>query len=299
MTQIQPVIMSGGAGTRLWPLSTPENPKQFHALVTDKSMLHETLLRVSFGPNHLDIAPPIIICAQGHENKVLAECTKAGVTPAEIILEPVGRNTAAAIAIAALRVSETNPKANLLITPADHHIEDKAGFWAAVEKAVSPTVQDHIVTLGIQPTSPHTGYGYIKKGTRLGNDLYKVDRFVEKPDAETAESYLKDGSFFWNAGIFVCSANAMLEELNIHAPDVLNCADLSVKKAPTLDKIMLLPEAEFSKCPSISIDYAVMEKTDKAALVAPVDIGWSDVGDWDAVEKISHKMSILLCTNHI
>lgn len=273
---IQPVIMSGGAGTRLWPLSRKAKPKQFLPLVSERTMVQETALRLS-GPSY---APPLAICGADHAGHIKDQLGDVGIAPPAVITEPFARNTAAVAAVAAAWTRAENPGALALLAPADHHIREPEAFRAAVA-AGTPAAQDGvIVTFGIKADRPHTGYGYIKKGASLDEDVYRVDAFLEKPSLDKARSYLAEGGFYWNAGIFLFSPEAMGAALEAHAPEINDAAFAALRSATCKDGVFALDAEAFARCPSDSIDCAVMEKTDKAAVVAPVDAGWSDIGSW-------------------
>ena len=297
--KIQPVIMSGGAGTRLWPMSRKSHPKQFLELVTDKTMFQETALRVapSADSNFLD---PIVIAGATHGALVADQLSDIGLRANDVILEPCPRNTAAVAAVAAIHSERKNGDALILLMPADHHIADVQGFQQTVEKGAKAAAQGHIVTLGIAPKSPHTGYGYIHRGEEIADSVYTVEQFKEKPDAATANQYLNDGGYYWNAGIFLFSAQAMVDELKLHASDILTAATEALDKSVMVGAARRLDEKSFSACPSESIDYAVMEPTEKAAIVAPVDVGWTDIGSWSEIEtKADNRIIEADCKNMI
>ncbi|MEE4209484.1 MAG: sugar phosphate nucleotidyltransferase [Parvularcula sp.] len=280
MSSITPVIMAGGSGTRLWPFSTKDDPKQYRKLVSDKTMLEETLLRVS-GEG---FAPPVIIASLRHRAHVEGQLPKG----AAAIFEPFGRNTAPAAIMAALHVLEKEGEEGLvLLLPADHHIADAQGFKLAVERARMAAAEGYLVTLGIAPSAPETGYGYIKAAAPIGEGVYHVERFVEKPDRQTAEQYIAEGGYSWNAGIFLYRAGDLLRESAIHAPGILNASEAAFKDAAREGASRLLREESFGEVESDSIDYAIMEKTERAAVVSPVAIGWSDIGSWSAVKAFS------------
>ena len=285
MTQIVTVIMSGGSGTRLWPLSTPSAPKQFHALGTERTLIQETALRLK-APEFTD---RLVICGQAHKDIASAQLKAVGADAAAIVIEPMARNTAAVAAIAALEVQRRNPDALVLLLPADHVIAKPESFSEAILKSAK-VAQDHIVTFGIRPTHAETGYGYIERGSALSEGVFEIKRFLEKPDAATAQAYVDDGHFDWNAGIFLFAPDVMLDELQIHAPDVLNAARKSLEAARSEGLFISLDAHEFARVPSISIDYAVMERTNRAA-VTPCDIGWADVGSFEALWRIGAKDS--------
>ena len=276
--KIQPVIMSGGSGTRLWPLSRKTRPKQFLNLVSDKSLFQDTVMRLNDGGENF--APPLVICGRGHAQLVTDQLADIGVNAADIILEPGPRNTAAVAAVAAAWVAENNAGALALVAPADHHVEDAAGFRKSAMTGAEAAMNGAIVTFGIKPTHPHTGYGYIQSADEIGGGVYRVGSFREKPDAATAGDYLKTGGYYWNAGIFLYHPDAMLEAFAAHAPLIAEGAQKALNASAAENGARLLDEKLFSKTPSDSIDYAIMEKTDKAAVVAPVDVGWSDIGSW-------------------
>jgi mannose-1-phosphate guanylyltransferase/mannose-6-phosphate isomerase len=278
-----PVILSGGSGTRLWPLSRAALPKQLLALDGERTMIQETALRARLP----GASAPLLLCSDAHRFLVAEQMQEIGLSPRAIVLEPVGRNTAPAAAVAALLTVEEDPEGVIVLLPSDHVVRDAKSFADAVELAVDAARGRHIVTFGMAPNAPETGYGYVHRGARLEklDGAYKVQRFVEKPDFETARNYIADGGYFWNSGMFVFRADVLIDEMSRHAPDVLSAAREAVAKANRdVDFIRLDGEA-FGKAPNISIDYALMEKTDRAAIV-PCDIGWSDVGAWSALWDI-------------
>ena len=277
---ITPVIMAGGSGTRLWPLSRAGHPKQFLALNGDKTMLQQTVERLK----DLPISELITICNEEHRFFV-AEQLRAIDALGKIILEPVGRNTAPAIALAALAEKENDPL--LLILAADHVIADQAAFTEAVTKAVPLAEAGKLVTFGILPTEPHTGYGYIETSVSVA-DAYEVSSFKEKPDADTAAQYVADGGYYWNSGMFLFKASTVLAELKAHRPDIYDACERAVSIVSSdLDFIRIDGET-FEACPDDSIDYAVMERT-KDAVVVPLDAGWNDIGSWSSLWEIGCK----------
>jgi len=279
--KIYPVLLSGGAGTRLWPLSRALLPKQLLPLVSDKTMLQETALRVAGWPG---LMAPLIVCGNDHRFLVAEQLREIGITPLGILLEPVGRNTAPAVAAAAHYLKAIDPEAVMLVLPADHVIEDRAAFKNAVERARALVAQGALATFGIVPQAPETGYGYIRRGDEVPDcaGCYKVARFVEKPDRETAEAFLADGGYYWNSGMFMFQADRYLTELVRYNPDIAAASEAAVSAGYRDLDFCRLDEAAFAGCPSDSIDYAVMERTQDAAMV-PADIGWSDVGSWSAL----------------
>lgn len=290
MTTIYPVIMSGGAGTRLWPVSRAKSPKQYHAMVAENTMFAETLIRMrESGENK--VAAPIIICAQGHEDLVQAQAKQLDVPLTAIILEPMGRNTAAVGAIAAEFVHRIDPDALILLLPADHHIEDPDAFWRAIEKATPVATMGHLMTLGIEPTGPHTGFGYIHRGEEMATDVYKIQDFKEKPSEAVATQYLATGEYSWNAGIFLFDVKRLMKDYAAHADDIYKDSVVALDNAAASGICYLLSEKDFAKCRSEPIDIAIMEKTSYAAVVAPVRAGWNDIGSWSAIRDLVAKRS--------
>jgi len=281
--KITPVVMAGGSGTRLWPLSRAWFPKQFLNLATANSMLQDTIARSAV----IDCASPILLCNGDHRFLVAEQLRQQGVEGARIILEPAARNTAPAIALAALDVVAREGDGMLLVLAADHVIKDEAAFADAVAAAQPLAESDEVVTFGIVPDLPETGYGYIRQGETHGTG-YKVAAFVEKPDLATAESYLSSGEYLWNSGMFLVKASVYLAELASFSPEIHRAAVAAYEaKADDLDFVRV-GEAEFLASPDDSIDYAIMEKTAKAAVV-PMDAGWSDVGSWSALWDLDEK----------
>lgn len=278
-----PAIMSGGSGTRLWPLSTDKKPKQFHALGSDLSLLQETVCRLQ---GSLDLEPlePILISNQRQAELIEGQIAALGRTASAVVLEPFGRNTAAVATVAALLAQSQDGDALVLLTPADHVIVDAEGFSATIARAV-PAARDHIVTFGIEPTSPETGYGYIEAGQGIDDVARKIVRFAEKPDLATAQAYLAGGRHFWNAGIFLFAPAVLLAEMERLAPGVVSACRAALALARRNGVVIALDEDAFSACPSISIDYAVMEHTDKGA-VAPLGVSWADVGSWSELWRL-------------
>lgn len=287
--QVFPVILSGGSGTRLWPLSRSMYPKQFIRSFNGKSssFLGETLKRLGNGAR---FGAPILLCNNDHRFLVREELERAGITARAIILEPVARNTAPAIAVAALTAMAANPDAIIAVMPSDHIVADVDAFVAAVEMAAEIASVGRLVLFGIIPNEAHTGYGYIKKGAALGgeNGAFAVAAFTEKPDAATAARYIASGDYLWNSGIFVLNAATFLDELNRNAPEVLAAAQAAYAQRTDDLGFERLAPVPFASSPNISIDYAVMEHTDKAA-VLPIDVGWNDIGSWTSLWEIAER----------
>lgn len=279
-----PVILSGGSGTRLWPLSRPLYPKQFLALHSENTLFQETALRV----NEIGLDAPIIVCNEEHRFIVAENLRALNAESQDIILEPVGRNTAPAIATAAYAAMKDGADPILLVLPADHVIEDVKAFGKAVKAAEKLAKKGHLVTFGIKPNEPHTGYGYIESGKAIDGDASEIKAFTEKPDEKTAEKFLKSGKYSWNSGMFCFKASVFLEELTKHHPDIAKQAKASFANSKKDLDFVRLDKDTFAKCEDISIDYAVMEKTDKGAVIS-LDANWNDVGSWDAVWQVSKK----------
>jgi mannose-1-phosphate guanylyltransferase / mannose-6-phosphate isomerase len=303
-----PVLLSGGSGTRLWPLSRESYPKQLLPLVDHRSMLQATVARLQGLDVKGGIDPPLVICSEAHRFIVARQLQELGVVPGALILEPVGRNTAAAVAVAALQARAGGGDPILLVLPADHVITDEKGFREAVRRAIPAASAGYLVTFGIAPRAPETGYGYIRVGPVLegcgtevrgdapdagptgeagdtGSACHAVDRFVEKPDAATAAAYLAEGGYVWNSGMFLFRAGRYLEELAAHRPEILAACEAAMDSARVDLDFLRLDEAAFASAPSESLDVAVMERTERAA-VLPVSFGWSDVGSWRALWEV-------------
>lgn len=284
---IVPVILAGGSGTRLWPLSRQLYPKQLIDIYNKNTMLQNTLLRLK-GMENID--SPIVVCNEEHRFMAAEQLRKIKTDPLAIILEPVGRNTAPAAALAALKAMEDKQDPLLLVLPADHVIEESGEFHAAVKAGKKYAQDNHLITFGIVPDSPETGYGYIKSGQMLEKDtkISTIEQFIEKPDLAAAQKYMDTGSYFWNSGMFMFKASAIIQELENHAPDIVNlCRKAITTGIQDLDFFRLKREI-FETLPSDSIDYAVMEKTSKAVVV-PFDAGWNDLGSFDALWQTGKK----------
>lgn len=278
-TSIIPVILSGGSGSRLWPLSRHTMPKQLLPLMGEKTMIQETVERFQ-GKPFLD---PVFICNAIHSGPIMEQMNAIGQNIGAIIIEPMGRNTAACGAIAAIHAMATDQDALVLLVPADHHISDVTAFQKIIMDAAATAQNDYIVTLGITPTRAETGYGYIEKGHPISTGGHSVKSFREKPDEATAGAYISSGNFLWNAGMFLFNPNTMLGEMKAYAQDVLKKADLSYTKARQTGGVIYHLDADhFEQCPSISIDYAIMENTSKAAILA-AEMGWNDIGSYESL----------------
>ncbi|MCO0093332.1 mannose-1-phosphate guanylyltransferase/mannose-6-phosphate isomerase [Escherichia coli] len=282
-----PVIMAGGTGSRLWPMSRELYPKQFLRLYGQRSMLQETVLRL----DDVDAREPVVICNQEHRFLVAEQLRQINKLSHNIILEPVGRNTAPAIALAALSAIENGDDPILLVLAADHIINNKLAFHQAIKSAFKFALQGRLVTFGIVPTGPETGYGYIHRGQEETLDeqiAYQVSRFVEKPNKETAESYIASGEYYWNSGMFMFRAKKYLEELEKFRPDILDACKAAIQGCEESDEFIKVDRDLFIACPDESVDYAVMEKTTDAVVVG-LDADWSDVGSWSALWEVSPK----------
>ena len=283
--KIIPIILSGGSGTRLWPLSRKQYPKQYLPLAGDNTMLQETILRLNGLDNLVD---PIIICNVDHRFLVAEQCQQIGIKNPIILLEPVGRNTAPAIAAAALQSLKETGDVVLLVLSADHVIQDVDAFHKAIDIASQQAQSGKLTTFGIVPTNANTGYGYIKASKDDVNGAYKVEEFVEKPNLKTAEVYLEQGSYLWNSGMFMFQAHAFIDELTTHSPNIVTSVNNAVNNAvQDLDFIRLEKQA-FESSPSDSIDYALMEKSNNVVVV-PLDAQWNDIGAWPALYDIGNK----------
>ena len=286
-----PVVLCGGSGTRLWPLSRSHVPKQFLPLVDERSMFQNTLLRL----DGLEVSDPIVICNQEHRFMAAEQLRELGLTSASIILEPEGRNTAPAIAAAALQALSSDANPVLLVLPADHHVADIPNVSRVLETGKQLASQGSLVTFGIVPSHPETGYGYIRKGSPLpdsseadGPSAFRIDCFVEKPDLETARNYLQSGQYCWNSGMFMFQAERFQQELKQHAPAIGEACQTAFERAVADLDFLRLDPAAFKACPSESVDYALMEKTTNGVMV-PLDAGWSDLGSWNALWEVKGK----------
>jgi mannose-1-phosphate guanylyltransferase/mannose-6-phosphate isomerase len=287
MIQTRPVILCGGSGTRLWPLSRSGFPKQFLCLTGNESLFQQATRRlVGLAGEDIDVSAPSIVTNEEHRFLALEQMREIGVNTASVLLEPVGRNTAPALTLAALAAREDEQDPILLVTPADQAVADTAAFTAAMHTATRQAAEGAIVILGVPPTAPETGYGYIKVAAAAQpGPIFSVEHFVEKPDAATAARFLAEGGYYWNAGIFVLKASVWLEALAQFRPDILH-ATREAWDWRSIDAAFIRPDkAEFGAVPAESIDYAVMEPLSTQHLIkmVPLDAGWSDLGAWDAV----------------
>ena len=278
-----PVILSGGSGTRLWPLSRGHYPKQFLPLVSSHTMVQETILRLA---GLEGLKAPLAVCNEDHRFMMAEQLWEIDAKPSAIILEPVGKNTAPAVAMAALTAASGDDI--LLVLPADHVISNLEAFHDAIVQAKALAGQGFLVTFGIVPTEPETGYGYIKRDTLQHGSAFSVAAFVEKPDAETAKDYLQSGDYYWNSGMFAFKVDTYLSEFEKFNPKMLACCKQALNAAKVDLDFVRLDKEIFSTCPADSIDYAVMEKTDKAVVI-PLDAGWNDVGSWSALWDVTDK----------
>ncbi len=282
-----PVILCGGAGSRLWPMSRKLLPKQFLPLVTEHTLLQDTVLRLS---GLKGASEPVVIANQEHRFLVGEQLSAIGIKPRALLVEPVGRNTAPAIAAAALQVAREQPDAVLLVLPSDHLIGDVAAFHRAARQAAALAAEGHLVTFGIEPTEPATGYGYIEEGAPIAKSkgAFRIRRFVEKPSLGKAKTFLAKGSFLWNSGMFAFTARRYLEELGRFRPDILAAAKGALEGASSDLDFVRLEQKAFAACPSESVDYAVMERTGRGAVVR-AKMRWSDVGSWSALWDVGRK----------
>jgi len=289
MQNITPVLLSGGSGTRLWPVSRSLYPKQLLPMAAEATMFQETAKRFASDPM---FSPPLVVCNDEHRFIIASQIQAVGIAPQMIVLEPMGRNTAPAAAIAALILAEQPPDVLMLLAPSDHVIDDTKAFLAAVDIGTRAAAQGRLVTFGIHPNRPETGYGYVRRGKEVEGapGAFTVAGFVEKPPRATAEEFLASGDYFWNSGMFLFAPKLYLDELSRHAPDVLAQADKALRQGRRDLDFLRLDRDAFAAVKPVSIDYAVMEHTDKAAVV-PADIGWSDVGSWSMLWERGSKDS--------
>lgn len=282
---ITPVIMSGGAGTRLWPASQGDHPKQLLSLIGERTLIQDTALRLRGRATSFAFTDPLIVCNESQLEPIRTQLADIGQT-AWFMTEPCPRNTAPCALMAALEIAGREPDALMLLAPADHYIRDEAAFHQAIGRAVPAARSGHIVTFGITPTAPETGYGYIEAAEPLDAHASRVAAFHEKPDFETARRYLASGNMFWNAGIFLCRPDVLIAEMQALREDIFKACQTTFAASPKTKDTRALDAALFAACPAQSIDYAVMEKTTKAAIVE-ADIGWSDIGSWRALRDLA------------
>jgi mannose-1-phosphate guanylyltransferase/mannose-1-phosphate guanylyltransferase/mannose-6-phosphate isomerase len=287
LPRIHPVILAGGSGVRLWPLSRPWHPKPFVRLAGDHTLLQATAARLSAAQR---FAPPLVICNRTHRFLVGEQLHQIGIEPQAIVLEPEARNTAPAACIAALLLAERQPDALLMLAPSDHFIRDEPALLAAIDSAAKAAAAGWIVTFGARAERPETGYGYIRRGEGLADydGCFRIARFVEKPDLKTAQDYVESGQYAWNSGMFLLSAARLVEEMERYEPAILQACRGALQQATKDEDFLRLEPASFAEQPNLAFDRAVMERTQHAAVV-PIDIGWSDVGSWDALHQVSRK----------
>ncbi|MCO6483112.1 MAG: mannose-1-phosphate guanylyltransferase/mannose-6-phosphate isomerase, partial [Flavobacteriales bacterium] len=279
-----PVILTGGAGSRLWPVSREFYPKPLLSMVGEHTLLQDTATRLD---SLAAVGNPVFVCNEEHRFLVAEQVRALGKEPEAILLEPEGRNTAPALTLAALYLVAKDPAALMVVMPADHVIPDGVTFTAAVEQGAQLAEQGFLVTFGVVPSRPETGYGYIRRGSEFeSSGVYQVDRFVEKPDLDTADGYVKAGDYYWNSGIFLLRADRWLEEMAKYQPEILKACETAMATGKRDSDFLRIDKKAFLASPSDSIDYAVMEKTDRAAVV-PLQATWSDVGSWDSIWSIS------------
>lgn len=297
--KLSPIILAGGGGTRLWPLSREHYPKQFLSLFGDKTLLQNTLLRLDGLSTSVAVADPVIICNEVHRFLVAGQSTEIARNISSFILEPIGRNTAPALTIAALQQTTDNADAIMIMMPADHSVKDVASFQQAIAAGVEIALDNKLVTFGIKPMSPETGYGYIHIADEIqtshGHAIHRIGGFKEKPNKAVAEDYLKSGDYLWNSGIFMMKASVWLEKIKEFQPAIYAACLDAFNRGEVDGMFYRLDETSFSNCPDDSIDYAVMEKlaqiNDEQLAVVPIDVGWSDVGAWASVWEINDKDS--------
>ncbi|PCJ88894.1 MAG: mannose-1-phosphate guanylyltransferase/mannose-6-phosphate isomerase [Thiotrichaceae bacterium] len=283
---ITPVVLSGGSGTRLWPLSRKLHPKQLLPLLNETSLLQDTINRLQ---GLEDLEPTVVICNEEYRFMVAEQVRSTSVGTSAIILEPIGRNTAPAIALAAINAVQTNEDAVLLVLPADHDIKNVDAFHDAIKIGLQQTNNGQFVTFGIVPDKPETGYGYIKSASSVAtNEVSEIDQFVEKPELDVAKKYLEEGGYYWNSGMFMFKATEYIKALQEFVPHIYTACQAAVDVAEKDMDFIRVGADEFASCPSDSIDYAVMEKVSNAVVI-PVDIGWSDVGSWSALHEIGQQ----------
>lgn len=292
---IRPIVLSGGSGTRLWPFSREAYPKQFLAFHGDRSLFQETVSRISewrVEPDVFEILPPVVVCNELHRFLVAEQLRQLGLEGGSILLEPAGRNTAPAVTLAALYAVAEGGNPVLAVLPSDHYVENVAGFRSRLAEAVALAAEGCIVTFGIVPTQPETGFGYIRRGKPLGGSAHALAGFTEKPDAATASEYLASGQYLWNSGIFVLQAQTWLEAIGRYRPDIFEACWAACTEYRQDGNFVRVDKEAFARCPSDSIDYAVMERLvaepqdAQRAVVLTLDVGWSDLGSWPAMSAV-------------
>jgi mannose-1-phosphate guanylyltransferase/mannose-6-phosphate isomerase len=294
-TIIQPIILSGGSGTRLWPFSREAYPKQFLSFTGDSTLLQETVSRVEDMPVDtalMQLKAPVVVCNELHRFLVAEQLRQLGFDECAIMLEPIGRNTAPALTLAALQATADNDDPVLVVMPSDHHIEDVGEFRKRLMSAVLKAAEGAVATFGIVPSKPETGYGYIRKGEALGDESFLLGGFVEKPDAVTATGYLSSGQYLWNSGLFILRASVWLDQIRLHRPDIAEACQDAFVNAKRDGNFVRVGKQPFTRCPSDSIDYAVMEKLadepgNATSIVFALNAGWSDLGSWSALGEVS------------
>ncbi|MEO0467508.1 MAG: sugar phosphate nucleotidyltransferase [Pseudomonadota bacterium] len=287
MARIYPVIMAGGSGTRLWPVSRAAFPKQFRTMLGEKSMFQDTISRVSGHAGRFEFAAPSVIGGERYGELIEGQMAEIGAAPGKILLEPFGRNTAAVAAMAAAIPDESD--ALVLLLPSDAYMDDPQAFRDAVGAAAETASEGFITTFGIKPTHAETGFGYILRGDAIEGDTFALEAFKEKPDPETAYAYFKDGRYTWNAGIFLFSKQTMIDELLRHAPAIQDGTLAAMSAGRPLGEAVVLNPDLFGKVDEDSIDYAVMENTERGAVHGPIECGWNDIGSWSAISDLSNR----------
>ena len=288
MTTIYPVIMCGGYGSRLWPMSTREKPKQFHSITSDLSMIQETISRFA-STNRIKFSPPNFVCSIQYKELVLKSCSDIGVDPGIIILEPISRNTGPVASIASLEIAKNDPSGLILLVPADHHIKNSKAFLDSILKGIESSCNGYLTLFGVEPTKPEISYGYIEKGSLISPSIYEVKSFHEKPTLKLAKEFIFDKNMFWNSGIFLFSPNVMQNSFKKYDKDLFNAAEIALKSSKFVDNILYLDPITFSKCENISIDKSIMEKSKDIAIICSNKMGWSDIGSWDSISEFNMK----------
>ena len=282
MTTIYPVIMCGGYGTRLWPMSTKKMPKQFHPITSDLSMIQETISRFA-STSKIKFSPPNFICSIEHKELVLKSCSDIGVEPGIIILEPTSRNTGPVASIASLEIAKNDPSGLILLVPADHHIKNNEVFHDSILKGIECSRNGYLTVFGIKPTKPTTSYGYIEKSSPISPSIYEVKSFHEKPPLRLAKEFIEDKNMMWNSGMFLSSPSVMQNSFKKYAKELFRAAEITLKSSKYDNNILYLDPVNFTKCENISIDKSIMEKSKDIALICSNKMGWCDIGSWDSI----------------